>query len=212
MFDVVSCPASSNRPAMPMSSSSVSSLPCSRTSMPRMSSPGCCRARSTNELMYSRPAADQLQPLGHRNGQVELAGAAALEVVAVVIGHAEQLADHQRRDRQREARHQIRWRPGLFHRVQLCVDDLDDARLQPLHPPDRELGREHAPQPLMLGRVEAEQIAGPRAGLLLLGDRRRAGHDETRWPGVGEPFVVGQHVLDVLVPGDEVDLSCRTRW
>ncbi len=35
--------------------------------------------------MYSRPAADQLQPLGHRNGQVQLAGAAALEVVAVVI-------------------------------------------------------------------------------------------------------------------------------
>ena len=109
--------------------------------MPRMSSPGCCRARSTNERHVLATPADQLEPLRHRNGQVELAGAAALEVVAVVVRHAEQLADHQRRDRQREARHQICWRPGLFHRVQLCVDDLDDARLQPLHPADRELRR-----------------------------------------------------------------------
>ena len=44
----------------------------------------------------------QFQPLGDRNGQVELARAALLEVLAVVVGHAEQFADHQRRDGQRE--------------------------------------------------------------------------------------------------------------
>ena len=105
--------------------------------------------------------------------------------------------------------HQIHWRACALHRVQLCVDDLDDARLEPLHPPDGELGCQHAAQPLMFGRVEAEQVARPRAGLLLLGDLRRAGHDEPGGRRVGEVLVVGQHVLDVLVPGDQVDLHAE---
>ena len=61
----------------------------------------------------------------------------------------------------------------------------------------------------MLGRVEAEQVARPRAGLLLLGDLRRPGHHETGRARVGEPLVVGQHVLDVLVPGDQVHLHAE---
>ena len=80
---------------------------------------------------------------------------------------------------------------------------------QPLHPADGELRGEHAAQPLMFRRVEAEQIARPRTGLLLLRDVRRPGHDETGWPAVGEPLVVGQHRFDVLVPGDEIDLHAE---
>jgi hypothetical protein len=59
----------------------------------------------------------------------------------------------------------------------------------------------------MFWRVEAEQVARPRAGLLLLGDtRERTWRDEAGWSAVGEPLMVGQHHFDVLVPGDEVDL------
>ena len=128
MFDVVSCPASSSRLAMPMSSSSVSSAPCSRTSMPRMSSPGWRRDRSTSEPHVGAALPLQFEPLGNRNGQVQLAGAAALEVVAVVVRHAEQLADHQRRDRQREALHQIRWRPGAFPSRRVAASTISAMR------------------------------------------------------------------------------------
>jgi hypothetical protein len=86
----------------------------------------------------------QLHSVGNRNGQIQLAGAAPLEVLAVVVRHPEQLADHQRRNGQREAVHQIRWRPGGFHRVELLIDDFGDAWFQPLHPADGELRGEHA--------------------------------------------------------------------
>ena len=135
--------------------------------------------------------------------------AAPLEVFAVVVGHAEQFADHQRRNRQREVLHQIHWRACTFHRVQLCVDDLDDARLETLHPPDGELGCQHAAQPRMFGRVEAEQVTRPRGGLFLFGRLRHALHREARRALVGEPLVVGQHGLDVLVPGDQVHLHAE---
>ena len=41
----------------------------------------------------------QVQPFGNGHGQVELTRAALLEFVAVVVGHAEKLADRQGRDR-----------------------------------------------------------------------------------------------------------------
>jgi hypothetical protein len=71
---------------------------------------------------------DLLESLRTRNRQIQLARAAPLEVVAVVIGHTEQLADHQRRDRQREVGHQIGWRARIFQRIELRIDDLDDPR------------------------------------------------------------------------------------
>lgn len=73
------------------------------------------------------------------SGHVELARAPPLEVVAVGVGHPEQLADHQRRDRQREVLHQIGRRAGSGHGVELLVDDLQDPRLQPFDPSNREL-------------------------------------------------------------------------
>ncbi len=54
MFDVVSCPAMSNRSAIPASSPVPTSSPCSRTNMPNRSSPGSRRARNTSSRMYSR--------------------------------------------------------------------------------------------------------------------------------------------------------------
>ena len=148
----------------------------------------------------------QLQPLGDGSGQVELARGAPLEVFAVGIGHAEQLTDHQRRNRQREVCHQIRRRTLAFHSVELLLDDLDDPRLQPLHPPDGELAGEHAAQPLMFGWVEAEQVARPGFGLLVFRHGGRAGQHEPGRTAVAEMFVVGQYLFDVLVPGDEVHL------
>ena len=104
---------------------------------------------------------------------------------------------------ERSQRHQVRRRSGGGHRVELAVDDLDDARFQPFHSPHRELAGEHPPQPLMWRRVEEEDCRCGRWPVPPR-DRRRAGNDETRWPGVGEPFVVGQHSFDVVVAGDEV--------
>jgi hypothetical protein len=61
----------------------------------------------------------------------------------------------------------------------------------------------------MLGRIHAEQISGPCPGLILVGDVFGAGHAEAEWPAVGEPFVVGQHQFDVVVPRHEVDLHAQ---
>src|SRR5262249_16844935 len=111
----------------------------------------------------------QYQPFGYRNGQVQLPRAAPLEVLAVVVGHTEQFADHQRRNRQRKVLHQICWRALAFHRVQLRVDDLGDARLEALDTPDGELGCQQAAKPRVVGRVEAEQVARTRGGRFLFG-------------------------------------------
>ena len=209
MFDVVSCPASSNRPAMPMSSSSVSSVPWSRTSMPRMSSPGCCRARSTNELMYARPCRCSSSRSGigmdrsswralrrWKSSRSSYGTPSSSQITSDGIGSAK-LATKSAGG-------------PAFSIASSCASTISTMRGS-----SRFILRivnsagEHAPQPLMLRRVEAQQIACPRAGLLLLGDVRRAGYDETRWPAVGEPLVVGQHILDVLVPGDEEDLHAE---
>jgi hypothetical protein len=87
----------------------------------------------------------------------------------------------------------------------VLVDDGRDAGHQAVDPPDGELGREHAADALVLGRVEGEQVAGARSPQLVEGHVRRSWHGELGRPLVGEPFVVGQHRLDVIVPCDEVD-------
>ena len=209
MFDVVSWPASSSSPAMPTSSSSLNSTPCSRISMPRMSSPGLLRARSTSECMYSRACRCISNRSGIGGGQVELAGSSLLEVAAVAVRDAQQFADHQRRDGQREGLHQVDGRARGLHGVEVLGDDLGDARFEPLHPADGELGGEHSAQALMLGRVESQQVARAGAGLLLLGHRWSARQHESRWARVGEVGVVGKHRLDIVVAGDQVDLHAE---
>ena len=68
-------------------------------------------SRSLNESGHVGPTLPlQFQSLGDRDGQVELSRAALLEVLAVVVGHTEQFADHQRRNRKCEVVHQIHWR------------------------------------------------------------------------------------------------------
>ena len=77
-------------------------------------------ARALHQRMHIRATLHlQVDALGNRNGQIQLARTASLEVVAVVVGHTEQLTDHQRRDRQCEAVHQIDRRTGTFHRVEV---------------------------------------------------------------------------------------------
>ena len=86
-------------------------------------------------------------------------------------GHAEQLADDEAGHREREVGHQVGGRTRLRHRVEVLVDDLGDARLEPPDPLDGELAGEQAPQPGVLGRVEHQQVA--RALLTGVGARHR---------------------------------------
>jgi hypothetical protein len=126
---------------------------------------------------------------------------AFLEFGAVGVGHAEQFADHQRRHRQREVRHQVRRPGGGFQVVERRLDDLGDPRLQPAHPAHGELRGQHPAQPRVLRRVEADQLPGTQPLRLLpvehLGPRDLACR-------AAEPVGVGQHLADVLVAADEV--------
>ncbi|MEV0053172.1 hypothetical protein AB0H34_22035 [Saccharopolyspora shandongensis] len=74
-------------------------------------------------------------PLFHRQRDVQQPGGTLLELVAIRVRHAQQFADHQRRDRQREVRHQIGRLAHPLQIIQRRIDDLHDPRLQPAHPP-----------------------------------------------------------------------------
>ena len=190
-----------------MSSSSVSSSPCSRTSMPSMSSPGSRRAACNERAHVVAALPLQLQPLGDRE---RTGRAGARSAAGSLRGRRRARRAARRSPATESASAKCATRsaggPGLSISSSCCVDDLDDPRFQPLHPPDGELAGEHAAQPLMLRWVEAEQVARPGYGLLVLGARRRAGQHESGRTAVAEMFVVGQHLLDVFVPGDEVHL------
>ncbi len=97
---VVSCPPVSRPSARPASSRSLMSSPCSRISMPSRPSPGLARSFDHQTLQVVQRRSDDVQR--RIVAKVEPGDAQRLEAVAVGVGHAEQLADHQRRDRQRE--------------------------------------------------------------------------------------------------------------
>lgn len=62
-----------------------------------------CHARTPDQIEHVRARlARQIETLGDGQRQVQLLVGAALEALAVGVGHAEQFADHQRGDRQRE--------------------------------------------------------------------------------------------------------------
>ena len=85
----------------------------------------------------------------------------------------------------------------------MLVDDLDDPRLQALHPPDCELGSEHAAQPLVFWGVDPEQVSGAELCVLFSGDRGGIG-PPAWWLAVREAFGIRQRRLDVAITGHQV--------
>ena len=105
--------------------------------------------------------------------EVEAGGGEALEVGAVLVRDAQQLADRQRRDRQGEALDEIHL-PFLGgdprHLVELARDDRVDAGREPAQAVSGELRREHLAQAGVLRRVREAEAPG----VLLGGDARLA--------------------------------------
>ncbi len=160
--------------------------------------------------MYARPCRCSSSRSGIGIDRSSWLGAAALEVVAVVVGHAEQLADHQRRDRQREVLDQICGRARRFPSRRAGRSTISTMR------GSSRFIRRMVNSGVSMRRSRDVRAGRGRAGFrparvacLLLGGLRHALHRETRRARVGEPLVVGQHGLDVVVPGDQVDLHAE---
>ncbi|WP_232241201.1 hypothetical protein [Kutzneria sp. 744] len=75
----------------------------------------------------------------------------------VRVRHAEQLADDQRRHRQREVGDQVGGLVAGQHVVDQAVDDLLDARPHGLHPLDHEVAGQHLAVPVVLGVVHRDE-------------------------------------------------------
>lgn len=91
--------------------------------------------------------------------------ALALEQLAVGVRDAEQFADRQRGDRQREVLDQVSAAGFGEHGVEVPFDLLADVLAQPFHPPHGELGDDHPAQPGVLRAVELDDRTG--VGLLV---------------------------------------------
>ncbi|MFB6977910.1 hypothetical protein [Streptomyces scopuliridis] len=95
--------------------------------------------------------------LGSRRTAVQQDAAAFLEVVVVLVGHAEQPADHQGRQRQRELRDQVGRRPGGGHPVEQVVGEAPDLGTHRLDLLDHEVGGEHPAQPGVVRVVHPDE-------------------------------------------------------
>lgn len=122
--------------------------------------------------------------------------AVALEGPVVVVGHAEQLADHQRWDRQREVPYQVGARPGE-HRVDVPVGDPLDGRSQRLHPSHGELADQEPSQPCVLFAVQLDHRARGRVAPVVGGQHVHRSRAAGAQPGIRE------HAPDVLVAADQ---------
>ena len=120
------------------------------------------------------------------------------EVVTVLGGHAEQLADDEHRQQERVLGEEVdAARPR--QRVDQLVGDLADPRAQRLHPAQGEGPGDELAQPGVLRRVHEDHHRDRRAGRVgaLLGRQRVA-------PVLGQPRV-GQRGPDVGVPAEQPD-------
>ncbi len=159
-------------------------------------------------------APDQLGEVAHQlrargapllDGVVEVhrLRCSVLEARTLAVRHAKQLADHQRRDRQRERLDQVRRRARAGHLIELTVDDLLGPGLQPAHLPHAEVPGQ---QPAISGVLRVvhrdeearrdHQIRQPLGRHQLL-DRRRGA-----LRGVAEVRVV-EHRAGLGVTGDQ---------
>lgn len=130
---------------------------------------------------------------------VEESPAERLEQVVVLVRHPQHQADDQRRDRQREVRHQVGRGATLGHAVHGPVDDVLDARAQFLDPLDQEVLGDHPAQPGVLGVVHADETRLGGGQFTLPGGQER----EPRCARVGAEPGVGQHGPYLVVPGDQ---------
>ena len=130
-----------------------------------------------------------------RRSRVESLRTVVLKEFVLLIGDAEQQADHQRGHRQREVADKISGRPRRDHVVQESVDQILDLRTHRLGAPEGEVPGHHSSQSVVLGIVDAGEdhgnvvVGGPR--LHVLGK------------GVGAQTRVCQGGPDVLVAADE---------
>ncbi|PRY39509.1 hypothetical protein CLV43_10792 [Umezawaea tangerina] len=119
-----------------------------------------------------------------------------LEELVVVVGDAQQLADHQRRHRQRQLAHQVRGPGPGEHGVDPLVHDRLHPRPQRLHPAHRELPEHRPPSHPVLGRVHRRQ----RLPTPWPHPPTRHQPRVVRVVPVGAEPRIGQHRPHVLVP------------
>jgi hypothetical protein len=84
-----------------------------------------------------------------------------VEQVPVPVGHAEQLADHQRRHRKRERAHQVGRVRASQHDVDEVVDNTLDLRAQLLDLLDEEVGAQLPSLLRMLGIIGVDECLAP---------------------------------------------------
>src|SRR6185295_9852512 len=104
--------------------------------------------------------------------------------------------------REREARYEVDGRVGALDGevVEEVGDDLADAGLEALDPPQRERRRDQATQPGVIGRIDGEHVPGERPPREALGEHLAA--RERRLHVFGQPRVVEQQ-LRLVVADDE---------
>ena len=126
---------------------------------------------------------------------VESLRAVVLKELVLLVGDAEQQADHQRRHRQREVADQVGGRPGLDHVVQESVDEILDLWPHRLGSPEGEVPGHHSTQSVVLGIVDAGE------------DHRDVVVGRPRLQGLGKGVRgqprIGQRRPDVFVSADE---------
>ena len=162
--------------ASPPRSKSLISSPCSRMIWPIRPGPGSmrCRAHSANRNSRDSPTAPMTAwPPWVTSKRAE---PSLRNVSRVLLPQAEELADHQEGDREREGLDQVGdpvvrggRRLGL---VELLRDDPVDLGLEPGQPAHRELRGQQLAQTGVLGRVgeaEAADVAVGLTGLAVVG-------------------------------------------
>ncbi len=131
--------------------------------------------------------------------EVEAGGAEALELLAVLVRDAEQLADDQRGDRHRERLDEVdrvAVLPQRLHLVQPLLDEVVDARGESAEAPHGEFGGEQPAQPGVDGRIaEAEP-----AGVVVLG---HPGVADEVGEVVAEAIGLAEHGTRLVVPRDQ---------
>ena len=113
--------------------------------------------------------------------------ALALEPLAVLVRDAEQFADDQGRDRQRELLHEVDRAALGQHRVDVRLDLVRDVLAQRPHALDGELGREQPAQAGVALAVEVDDRTGHGIGGHVAVHDHVVGHGAARaQPGVVE--------------------------
>ncbi len=134
--------------------------------------------------------------------QVEARGAVLPELLPVHAGHPEEVADDPEGDGEPEALDQVDLRPVGGHVVEGVGHDAVDVGLQVGQPTTGEVGRQHPPQPLVVGGVGHAETPDP------LGRSPVLAPDHMAYV-VGERVGVGEHRPRDVVPRDQPDAGAE---